>query len=424
MRILLLGDYSNVHSTLAEGLRALGHCVLLASDGDGWKDYPRDVDLARPGSVGQRSFRQLLHDARYYVRLCRLFLTRFRGFDVVQVINPVFLPLRAERILPFYRMLRRNNKHVFMGAFGMDHYWVKAGLDCMTFRYSDFNFGKEVRHDVAENELFVRDWLDGPKGTLNKVVAADCDGIIAGLYEYWASYSAYLPQDERRKLCYIPFPIKLQHDASAKLRGDVTHAGSATAAEACQRAKVRFFVGIQRERNAYKGTDVMLRALDRLAADYPERVEVRKVENVPFAEYKRLLDGSDVILDQLYSYTPAMNALQAMSQGLVAVSGAEREYYDLQEGRYDAFGSPADAARTDADEAKTSSASTQSDVPTVERPIVNVKPDEDDVYRQLRWIVEHGDRLPALQQGSRDFVARYHDHIAVAKQYVRFWQSR
>ncbi len=47
MRILLLGDYSNVHWTLAEGLRALGHEVCVVSDGDGWKNYRRDVDLKK-----------------------------------------------------------------------------------------------------------------------------------------------------------------------------------------------------------------------------------------------------------------------------------------------------------------------------------------------------------------------------------------
>ena len=40
MKILLLGEYSNVHNTLAKGLRELGHKVTVASDGDGWKDYP------------------------------------------------------------------------------------------------------------------------------------------------------------------------------------------------------------------------------------------------------------------------------------------------------------------------------------------------------------------------------------------------
>jgi len=47
MRILLLGDYSNVHATLAEGFKALGHECVVASDGDSWKNYPRDIDLKR-----------------------------------------------------------------------------------------------------------------------------------------------------------------------------------------------------------------------------------------------------------------------------------------------------------------------------------------------------------------------------------------
>ena len=38
MKILLIGEYSNVHHTLALGLKALGHEVTVASDGDGWKN--------------------------------------------------------------------------------------------------------------------------------------------------------------------------------------------------------------------------------------------------------------------------------------------------------------------------------------------------------------------------------------------------
>lgn len=34
MKILLLGEYSNVHATLADGLRKLGHQVTVLSNGD------------------------------------------------------------------------------------------------------------------------------------------------------------------------------------------------------------------------------------------------------------------------------------------------------------------------------------------------------------------------------------------------------
>ena len=92
MRILLLGEYSNVHWTLAEGLRHHGHEVVVVSDGDGWKNYPRDISLHRTSN-------RPLPTLAFLTRLMRA-LPRLRGFDVVQIINPVFLHLKAERLFP------------------------------------------------------------------------------------------------------------------------------------------------------------------------------------------------------------------------------------------------------------------------------------------------------------------------------------
>lgn len=92
MKILLLGEYSNVHWTLAEGLRALGQDVTVASNGDFWKNYRRDISLVRH-STGP------LGTARYLIDLT-LHLKDLKGYDVVQLINPVFLDLKAEHIYP------------------------------------------------------------------------------------------------------------------------------------------------------------------------------------------------------------------------------------------------------------------------------------------------------------------------------------
>ena len=56
---------------------------------------------------------------RYMARLYSL-LPRLRGYDVVQLINPMFLEIKAERILPIYRYLRRHNGKMVLGGFGMD----------------------------------------------------------------------------------------------------------------------------------------------------------------------------------------------------------------------------------------------------------------------------------------------------------------
>jgi hypothetical protein len=364
MRILLLGEYSNVHATLAEGLRRAGHEVTVASDGDGWKNYPRDIDLRRPEGGHWTTLRYVAH-------LWRLFYKHFRHYDIVQLINPVFLPLKAERHNAFYRYLRHHNGALFLGAFGMDYYYATTALDGTTFRYSDFNLGTKIRHS-EENDIWMQDWVYGAKGRLNQKIARDCEGIIAGLYEYYIPYQ----REYSDRLTFIPFPIR-QREVKPK---------------AAPR-RIRFFIGIQRARTAYKGTDIMLRALERVVHDYPEDCEMVRVESLPFAEYRRRMLGSDVILDQLYSYTPGMNALEAMAQGLVVVGGGEPENYEIL------------------------------DEKTL-RPIINVEPTEESVYQALCHLVHHKEEIPRLSAESIQYITQHHDVDKVATRYLTFWQQQ
>lgn len=378
MKILLLGEYSNVHWTLAEGLRSLGHSVTVVSDGDGWKDYPRDINLKRGPLNSHRSTLNYLFDlAKTWPRL--------RGYDIVQIINPVFLDLRAERIWPFYQYLRRHNGRVFMGAFGIDHYWVRVGMDCKTFRYSDFNIGSQLR-DYPFMHTMIEDWLNGPKGELNQRIADDCDGIITGLYEYEMCYRPFFPDKTR----FIPFPINRSAITPAVTVPSDTPEGLQNAFS--EGKPLTFFIGIQKDRSYYKGTDIMLVALERLQHDFGEdRVKIIRVENVPFATYQRLMNSSHVLLDQLYSYTPAMNGLLAMAKGLILVGGGEEEQYQLLgENQL--------------------------------RPIINVQPTDQDVYDQIAQRLLSGrEDIHQLQLDSIEYIRRHHDHLKVARQYESFY---
>lgn len=366
MRILLIGEYSNVHWTLSEGLRALGHEVCVVSDGDAWKNYHRDVDLSRK-SLGK------IDTIRYLLKVKSIF-RKLKGYDVVQIINPIFLDLRAKRIQPYYNFLRRNNRKIFMGAYGMDYYWVKTCLDCKTFRYSDFNIGDKKRDKEPLNKIFIRDWLDGEKTQLNIDIAKDCDGIIAGLYEYYKCYQPEFPD----KTVFIPFPINTEEIQEKQIREDIS--------------PIRFFIGIQKTRSAYKGTDIMLRALERLKHDYPDLCIINKAESVPYDEYKRMIEDSDCLLDQLYSYTPAMNGLLAMSKGLVLIGGGEEEQYEIINEK-------------------------------VLRPIINVLPDEDDVYQKLKELIINPQQIKSLSKQSTSYIRKHHDYIHVAQKYLDFWES-
>ena len=360
MKILLIGEYSNVHATLAEGLRHLGHEVTVVSNGDFWKAYPRDIDVSRP--TGRWGGLRLL--TKIYTLLPRL-----RGYDVVQLINPMFFELKAERLFPLYRYLRRHNRKVFLGGFGMDWYWVHTCVTRKPLRYSDFNIGETLR--TNPDALRERhDWLGTAKGRLNQWIANDCDGIITGLYEYWACYHPVFPL----KTTFIPFPIRLPE----------------TLVPVTPSSKVVIFIGINRERSAYKGTDIMLRAAQEVCRRYPQAMELRVAESVPFNKYQEMMDGADAILDQLYSYTPSMNPLLAMSKGIICIGGGEPENYEIIN-------------------------------ETVLRPIINVAPTYDSVFHELEQLVLHPERIPELKRQSVAYVRKHHDYLKVAQQYLDFW---
>lgn len=364
MRILLLGEYSNVHNTLAKGLRELGHEVTVASNGDFWRDYSRDIDLARKtGLAGTLSFMYRLLIA----------LPRMRGYDIVQLINPVFLELKAERLYWIFDYLKRHNRKVVLLAAGDDYYYPELHTRRKVMRYSDFYIGNE-EHCCDFVRTQTQEWLYGEKGRLTRYVAKHSDAIVACAYEYWLPYN--LTEDisvngERlnRKLYSIPFAYVIPDKPVTRVNG-----------------KVRFFIGISRERSEMKGTDIMLQAARDLQKLYPDRMELLVANGVSFDEYSRMMDSSDVLLDQIYSYGPGMNALLAMSKGIVAVSGAEPEHYE-QLGENEV------------------------------RPIVNVYPSYEDVYRNIERLILSPELVNKLKLQSREYVARNHEYIKVSRRY-------
>lgn len=362
MRILLLGEYSNVHATLALGLRKLGNEVTVVSNGDFWKDYPRDIDVSRQeGKLGGMAL---------LLKVIAL-LPRLRGYDIVQLINPMFLELKAERIAPIYHFLKRHNKKIILGAFGMDYYWVKTCTYDKPLRYSDFNIGDKVRtNDVAERDR--RDWLGTVKGSLNKEIARTCDGIVTELYEYDVCYRPVFPD----KTQFIPPPIVLPEEAES--------------VSTAVHKPLRLFIGISKGRSRYKGTDIMLDAAKAVREKYPDDIELVIANGVPFAEYNKMLDGSDLLMDQLYSYTPGMNALLAMSKGIVVIGGGEPENYEIiHEDKL--------------------------------RPIINVQPTFQSVFNELEKIVRNPSIVPKLKRESVEYVRKHHDYMKVAREFEDFY---
>ena len=379
MRILLFGEYSNVHHTLCEALRRAGHEVLLVSDGDGWKDYPRDVDLRRTkeGPVGS---------LMYLSKLATL-LPKLRGYDVVQIINPIFLDVKARWNRWVFDYLKKNNGIVSVGCFGDDYYVISRMQDDKYLSYTDFYAaGRKIDHEV--NRRRIDAWMQGPKAELTQYVMRQADCLVPCLYEYWKVYDT--PAFHAR-LRYIPLPIDLRQCCPPTPSNPSTSSNSSNPSNPSTPSKLRILFASQKQRGQMKGTDQLEPLFDRLAKEYPDTITLCKVESVPFEQYQQLVAEADVVVDQLYSFTPAMGALQSMSQGKVVISGYEAEYRQFIDG-------PVDSG------------------------IINLRPfDDAHNYEILRTMLTDRKKIAQLQEGSRAFVRRYHDADDVARQFVEFW---
>ena len=389
MKILLFGEYSNVHHTLCEALRRAGHEVLLISDGDGWKDYPRDIDLRRclGGPVG----------SLLYLTKLLFLLPKLRGFDVVQLINPIFLDVKSRWNRWMISYLKRKNQLLSLGCFGDDYFVVSRMRDPGFMEYTDFHYhGKVIDHPL--NRERISRWCNEERQAITHYAVSTSTVLLAGLYEY---YKVYDIEPFRRKLHYMPFPIEplLCDNSQGELRGQLVN-----------HQKVRVLLATQKKRAQMKGTDLIEPLLRRLAKEHPAEIEVRSIESVPFVQYQKEVEAADVVVDQLYSYTPGMGALEAMRQGKVVITGYEPEFAQFLS-QYDT---------ECAEETNCDSGYASEIIPG----IINLRPFEDEEnYRILEEMLLDRQKIAQLSADSQAYVERYHNADKVAEICVRIWQQ-
>lgn len=366
MKILLLGEASFVHSHLKRGLEALGHRVVTISDGNNYHDAPADVSLRRNKRLGK------LGGLAVLLRLLAN-LPLLMGNDVVQIHNYQFVPLRMRWNKWLIRFLKRHNKCIVKGCFGDDPLVLQRQREGVP-RYSDTFFCGRAQHEEENKEREAEQQLPEIVSCW-KETTEKADALAACLYEY---YKIYAIAPYRERLHYLPLPIQISATPRVKGTDD----------------KISVLVGLQPQRDYLKGAGKIALMLEDIARRYPDRLEIKRVEGVPYEEFCQLLDAADVYVDQLYSFSPAMGALAAMARGAVVIGGGEEEYYSFI------------------------------DEQTL-RPIINVSPEAsfEENVRTIESVLLDRSRLQQLSRESVAFVRKHHDLVVVAKRYEALYNA-
>lgn len=355
MKILLLGEYSGFHSELKNALTQLGHSVTLAAANDFWKKIPVDIDLGSGSNIFEYKLKQL------FLPLLRI--NRLSGFDVVHIINFYIIPRIPLINLHLVKRLREHNGLVTLAGAGDDPFFVRYSEE--TMRYSPI-----PHHELHDRKrpyyMRGKHHLDAMHNYMEYV-----DGVIPIMYEYYSTFRAAGYSDKTS----TPFPIPIKPNILNQ-RGRTTK-------------KIVFFHGLNRP--GFKGTHIISRCFDTLSSKYPNDVECFIRGHMPFKEYIELITQTDVSVDQVYSYSLAMNALYSMLQGKIVVGGVEPESSILYGGSLP--------------------------------PAFNALPDTNELMSTFERILDLRLQLADISHSARNFVLENHNPSNVAKRYIEYWTS-
>lgn len=356
MRILLLGEYSSLQNNLAVELIKKGHKVILANDGDGFKNLNNDVNL---GTQHKNKFLNVLGRIKKEYE----FVLNAKGFDIVQIISPLALS-RFGPSKYLFNKLKRNNGNLFLLAAGEDSFSWKA------FRANKYKYSvhKGILNDSLGKKAI---WENTYVESVNQQLVDLSSKIISCATEYHIAYKGLIPNLE-----YIPFPIIRNKIQTPKL---IT-----------EKRPLKILHGIQTKRMGFKGNSFFKEAIVLCKKKYDFDFDYTEISDLPYSKYKSFLKETDILLDQVNSYSPAINALEAMSYGKVVFGGCEKEFMELNN--------------------------------VISPPLVNVSPNVELITEELFKILSNMDYFNKVSLNAYNYVLENHDSKKIADQYLKVWQ--
>ena len=379
MKILLLGEYSGVHTNLTGALRTNKFDVTCIHNGDGYKKLDADfyIDYVRFSTENKilNKFFSLYYILLNIVGLkgviqifkYRNIISKLKGYDVVQLINPIFI-LDYGILVNFFIFLylRRNNSKVFLCALGDDYFWVKSSLD-KKYKYSMFD-----RLNIKTYRRFLSQlqWVYNPLYVLlNKYIAKRSNAVIPGLYDYYIAYSHF-------ENCSEIIPI-IMESSESKALSNISY-------------PINIFHGWQFGKEMRKGNDILHEVLVSIKDKYQDKVNYEIVGGLPYNEYIKKFKSCHIFIDQCFSYDCGVNGLLGMSAGKAVFSGMETEVIEYYKINY--------------------------------YPSINATPNKIDLYNNLEKLILNPKMIEGFSRDSISFIGKYHKSEYIIEKYQRVWR--
>lgn len=288
MKVLLIGEFSGVHTNLKIGLEDLGVQVTLANTGDGFKNFSSDMLM----KIDEKDWKTRLQN-----NLLEFYnLHQMKKYDVIQIMHPNALGFYEHSKV--YEMLD-NSKLVVQLVGGCDfafsnYYKYLNEKLCSECGKYDLH-GRKCHYKCAEEIGY------------EKEIYKRANIIVPLSWEYYYIYREYVKEYANKLYSVIPMPIDLKSNKVIF----------------SNQKKIQIFHPLNRE--GFKGTNVLRRVFQDLQMKYSDIAEFVIKGKMPITQYRKFLTQIDIVVDQLYCNTYGMNALYSMAMGKVVFSGNSTE---------------------------------------------------------------------------------------------------
>ena len=267
----------------------------------------------------------------------------------------------------FIEFLKEHNKKLFLLSCGTDYISVKYSHDKKP-KYSIleayFN-GKASKKSFAP----ILKYLEPEYKSLHEFVFNNIEGVIASDLDYHIPLEGHL-----KYLGLIANPINSELLTFIPLNVI---------------GKIIIFHGINRANYYKKGSDYFEEALEIIQNKYPNKVQIKTVENLPYKEYIKTYNKAHIVLDQVLAYDQGYNALEAMAKGKVVFTGSEKEfnnYYQLQN-----------------------------------KVAINALPNAQKIASSLEELILNPALIIEIGKNAREFIEKEHHYKNNAQKYLDIW---
>lgn len=379
MKILLLGEYSNLHNSLKQALLNMGHEVLLVGNGDGFKKYETDILIKSHladyslfnliARIFMKIFKINIFDIEIYFRAKKI-LRKLRGFDVVQLINENSFKTSPLLEIKLLKQIFQNNNNIFLLSCGVDSVSVKHAMSkklkysILTPLFEDASLKKKyepiLKYD-KENYL-----------ALGKFVQKNIKGIISSDLDYHIPYL-----NKKKYLGMIPNPINTQKIKYYGIN---------------KSKKISILHAINSSNKIKKGNRFFEEALKIIDEKFKDKISIITTYDLPYIEHLENLKKCDILLDMVYAYDQGYNALEAMAMGKIVFTGAEEEWLKLYNIKEDTV-------------------------------VINAVPNSMRIVEKLVWLIENPKMLKSISVNARKFIEKNHDFEKIATKYIKTWEN-